>query len=206
MGSVPWGVKGGRVYIAIKMSPLRTILCLIVISASARGDDNLGSRQPADLDKAETELQELKTDLETGKLYFTGTGYTVNLIPHALILGLLTFGIIFLYGDALFGSTDDAGTSGYGAPSAYGAPAATYGAPAATYDAPAPSYSAPAPAYGAPASAYSAAQRYYDPYAANAATGLGADAYNPELNPYNIQQDAAADQGRKKRSAQFSYL
>merc|ERR1711892_289913 len=178
MGSVPWGVKGGRVYIAIKMSPLRTILCLIVISARARGDDNLGSRQPADLDKAETELQELKTDLGTGKLYFTGTGYTVNLIPHALILGLLTFGIIFLYGDALFGSTDDAGTSGYGAPSAY----------------------------GAPASAYSAAQRYYDPYAANAATGLGADAYNPELNPYNIQQDAAADQGRKKRSAQFSYL
>ena len=42
--------------------------------------------------QAETELQKVNSDIETGKLYFTGTGYTVNLIPHAIILGLLTFG------------------------------------------------------------------------------------------------------------------
>ena len=42
--------------------------------------------------QAETELQKVNQDIETGKLYFTGTGYTVNLIPHALILGLLTLG------------------------------------------------------------------------------------------------------------------
>lgn len=180
------------------MSPLRTLVCLFVMLACAHADNSLGSRHEVDLIKAEEELQKVNSDIETGKLYFTGTGYTVNLIPHALILGLLTFGIIFLYGDALFGTADDtSATSGYGAPTGYGAPAATYGAPAATYDAPAPSYSAPAPAYGAPSSAYAAAQRYYDPYAANAATALGADAYNPDINPYNIQQDAAAE-GRKK--------
>jgi len=177
------------------MSILRTLVCVTVIAACARADNNLGSRHEADLEKAETELQKVNSDIETGKLYFTGTGYTVNLIPHAIILGLLTFGIIFLYGDALFGTTDDSTIStGYGAPTTgYGAPTATYGAPSA----PAPSYSAPAPAYGAPSSAYAAAQRYYDPYAANAATALGADAYNPELNPYNVQQDAAAE-GRRK--------
>jgi len=190
------------------MSPLRTLLCLTVIATHCvvYAQEEMGSRHPVDLQKAVAEDTELKTDLETGKLYFTGTGYTVNLIPHALILGLLTFGIIFLYGDALFGSTDDVSTSGYGAPSAYGAPAPSYGAPAATYDAPAPSYSAPAPAYGAPSSAYSAAQRYYDPYAANAASAIGAEAYSPDLNPYNIQQDAAADQGRKKRDVPSAYL
>jgi hypothetical protein len=177
------------------MSILRTLVCVTVIAACARADSNLGSRHEADLEKAETELQKVNSDIETGKLYFTGTGYTVNLIPHAIILGLLTFGIIFLYGDALFGTTDDSAIStGYGAPTTgYGAPTATYGAPSA----PAPSYSAPAPAYGAPSSAYAAAQRYYDPYAANAATALGADAYNPDLNPYNVQQDAAAE-GRRK--------
>jgi hypothetical protein len=26
-----------------------------------------------------------------GKLYFTGTGYTINLIPQAIILGVLAF-------------------------------------------------------------------------------------------------------------------
>jgi len=174
------------------MGFLRTLACVTVITAVVLGD-NLGSRHDVDLEKAETELQKVSTDIETGKLYFTGTGYTVNLIPHAIILGLLTFGIIFLYGDALFGTTDDSTIStGYGAPTTgYGAPTATYGAPSA----PAPSYSAPAPAYGAPSSAYAAAQRYYDPYAANAATALGADAYNQD--PYNVQQDAAAE-GRRK--------
>merc|ERR1711953_1549897 len=131
--------------------------------------------------KAETELRELDNELEeTGKLYFTGTGYTVNLIPHAIVLGLLTFAVIFLYGDSLFG-TDVPGTG-------YGAPEASYGAPAPSYGAPEPSYGAPAPSYGAPAYA---AQRYYDPYAANAASSLGAEVYSPELNPYNIQQEAA---------------
>merc|ERR1712079_936767 len=103
-------------------------------------------------------------------------GYTVNLIPHAIILGLLTFAVIFLYGDSLFGTED---ISGYGAPSTgYGAPEASYGAPAASYGAPAPSYGAPS----------YAANRYYDPYATDAATAL-ADAYNPELNPYNVQPE-----------------
>eukprot|EP00091_Calanus_sinicus_P013652 TRINITY_DN30281_c0_g1_i1.p1 TRINITY_DN30281_c0_g1~~TRINITY_DN30281_c0_g1_i1.p1 ORF type:complete len:164 (-),score=6.68 TRINITY_DN30281_c0_g1_i1:197-688(-) len=132
------------------MSPLRTIVCLAVIVACAHADSNLGSRHEVDLIKAEEELQKVNSDIETGKLYFTGTGYTVNLIPHAIILGLLTFGIIFLYGDALFGSTDDtSATSGYGAPTGYGAPAATYGAPAATYDAPA-HHTAPPPCHMAP--------------------------------------------------------
>merc|ERR1719328_712573 len=170
-------------------------LLLLVLGIGVLGDDTLGSRHPVDSKQAESELEAVNKDIETGKLYFTGTGYTVNLIPHAIILGLLTFGIIFLYGDALFGTTDDSSIStGYGAPTTgYGAPTATYGAPSA----PAPSYSAPAPAYGAPSSAYAAAQRYYDPYAANAATALGADAYSPDLNPYNVQQDAAAE-GRRK--------
>merc|ERR1712241_6686 len=115
----------------------------------------------------------LDKEIETGKLYFTGTGYTVNLIPHAIVLGLLTFAVIFLYGDSLFG-TDVTGTG-------YGAPATGYGAPEASYGAPAP-----------------AAQRYYDPYAANAASSLGAEVYSPELNLYNIAQEAAvAAEGRK---------
>jgi len=153
----------------------------------------LGSSQLEDTKKADSELRELDNEVETGKLYFTGTGYTVNLIPHAIVLGLLTFVVIFLYGDSLFG-TDD--ISGYGAPATgYGAPEPSYGAPAASYAAPEPSYGAPAPAYGAPSYA---AQRYYDPYAANAASSLGAEVYSPELNPYNIAQEAAvAAEGRK---------
>ena len=115
--------------------------------------------------------------------------------------------VIFLYGDSLFGS--DVST-GYGAPtSSYGAPEPSYGAPEASYGAPAASYGAPAPAYGAPSYA---ANRYYvslktweycncfifwtkilfqDPYATDAATAL-ADAYNPELNPYNVETPETA--------------
>merc|ERR1711868_271225 len=138
------------------------------------GDETVGTRQTAE--KAETELQKVSNEVETGKLYFTGTGYTVNLIPHAIVLGLLTFAIIFLYGDSLFG-TDV--SDGYGAPEAsYGAPATSYGAPSSSYGA--PSY---------------AAQRYYDTYAADAASGLVADPYNPELNPYSLQAEAV--EGRK---------
>jgi len=133
-----------------------------------------------------------------GKLYFTGTGYTINLIPQAIILGILAFLAVYFLGLDLFGSNTS--TSGYGAPSAgYGAPAASYGAPEASYGAPAPSYAAPAPSYAAPSyaapaagydapsSGYTAAGRYYDTYAQAAADGLGSSF-----------DDAAA---RRKRSS-----
>jgi len=158
-------------------------LLLLVLVIGVFGDDNVGSRHPVDSKQAETELEAVSKDIETGKLYFTGTGYTVNLIPHAIILGLLTFAIIFLYGDSLFGTDADFSTSGYGAPTD------TYGAPAASYGAPEASYGAPAPSYGAPSYA---ANRYYDPYTADAASALVGDPYNPELNPYNIQPEATA--------------
>merc|ERR1719310_1818134 len=133
------------------MASHRNIALVLVICVGVGALETVGSE---DTQKAETELRELDNELETGKLYFTGTGYTVNLIPHAIVLGLLTFAVIFLYGDSLFG-TDVTGTG--------------YGAPATGYGAPEPSYGAPAPSYGAPAYA---AQRYYDPYAANAASSL----------------------------------
>merc|ERR1719471_315826 len=166
------------------MATRHTSLLLLVICLTVRAEDSIGSRTAVDTKQADSEFRELDKEIETGKLYFTGTGYTVNLIPHAIVLGLLTFAVIFLYGDSLFGTED---ISGYGAPSTgYGAPEASYGAPAASYGAPAPSYGAPS----------YAAQRYYDPYAANAASSLGAEVYSPELNPYNLQQEAAAE-GRK---------
>lgn len=151
-----------------------------MLGVGALAEDTLGPRN----EKVDTALQ----DAETGKLYFTGTGYTVNLIPHAIVLGLLTFAVIFLYGDSLFGT--DVISDGYGAPVSDG-----YGAPAATYDAPAPSYGAPAPAYGAPSYA---AQRYYDPYAQDAASSLVADPYTPELNPYNLQPSGAGAEAAGK--------
>jgi len=152
------------------------VICLVVLFANIiTAEEGIGARKLAN--KADTEL----TDEGTGKLYFTGPGYTVNLVPHAIVLGLLTFALIFLYGDALFGATTD--TSGYGAPATgYGAPSPSYehpspsySEPTDTYGAPSPSYSAPASGYSAPSSSYNAANRYYDPYAANAATGLGSD-------------------------------
>merc|ERR1719192_3234756 len=159
------------------MTTLHDIALLLVICLSVQANDVTDSRAAVSTQKAESETREL--DKETGKLYFTGTGYTVNLIPHAIILGLLTFAVIFLYGDSLFGTEDISG----------------YGAPATSYGAPEPSYAAPAPAYGAPSYA---AQRYYDPYAAGAASALGGEVYSPELSPYNIQQEAAvAGEGRK---------
>lgn len=115
-------------------------------------------------------MRAVDSDIDSGRLYFTGTGYTVNLIPHAIVLGLLAL-VVFLFGDSLFG-TEVTG-SGYGAPAVgYGAPADAYGAPAAAYGAPEPSYSAPAPSYSAPAAGYDAANRYYDTYAQQAAAGL----------------------------------
>merc|ERR1712222_146008 len=149
-----------------KMGTIRRCgLLLLVLAIGIRADEvsEINSKTP---------VENSKNAVETGKLYFTGTGYTVNLIPHAIVLGLLTFAVIFLYGDSLFGSDVSTG---------YGAPEASYGAPAA-------SYGAPAPAYGAPSYA---ANRYYDPYATDAATAL-ADAYNPELNPYNVETPETA--------------
>merc|ERR1711878_110390 len=149
-----------------KMGTMRHCgLLLLVLAIGIRADE-------VSENNSKTPVENSKNAVETGKLYFTGTGYTVNLIPHAIVLGLLTFAVIFLYGDSLFGSDVSTG---------YGAPTASYGAPAA-------SYGAPAPAYGAPSYA---ANRYYDPYATDAATAL-ADAYNPELNPYNVETPETA--------------
>merc|ERR1719471_405562 len=168
------------------MATRHTSLLLLVICLTVRAEDSIGSRTAVDTKQADSEFRELDKEIETGKLYFTGTGYTVNLIPHAIVLGLLTFAVIFLYGDSLFGTDISTG---------YGAPDTGYGAPEASYGAPDPSYGAPAPAYGAPSYA---AQRYYDPYAAGAASSLGAEVYSPDLNPYNIAQEAAvAAEGRK---------
>jgi len=119
-----------------------------------------------DVKQAEADMRALDESIGSGKLYFTGTGYTVNLIPHAIVLGLLALGVVFLFGDSLFGADSTTG-------SGYTAPAASYGAPEAAYGAPAPSYTAPAPSYGAPSSGYDAANRYYDTYAQQAASGLG---------------------------------
>jgi len=94
---------------------------------------------------------ELSDDQGSGKLYFTGPGYTINLIPQAILLGLLSFLAVYFLGLDLFGG-------------AATAPATGYGAPAVGYGAPEPSYSAPAASYDAPAPAYSAAGRYYDTY------------------------------------------
>merc|ERR1712117_729395 len=125
-----------------KMGTIRRCgLLLLVLAIGIRADEVSESNSKAPVENS-------KNAVETGKLYFTGTGYTVNLIPHAIVLGLLTFAVIFLYGDSLFGS--DVST-GYGAPtSSYGAPAASNGAPATSYDAPATSYGAPSSSYGAP--------------------------------------------------------
>merc|ERR1719471_156376 len=163
------------------MATRHTSLLLLVICLTVRAEDSIGSRTAVDTKQADSEFRELDKEIETGKLYFTGTGYTVNLIPHAIVLGLLTFAVIFLYGDSLFGT--DVISDGYGAPVSDG-----YGAPAA-------SYGAPAPAYGAPSYA---AQRYYDPYAQDAASSLVADPYTPELNPYNLQPSGAGAEAAGK--------
>jgi len=133
--------------------------------------DNVGTRHEA---KETADLDDVQG---TGKLYFTGPGYTINLIPQAILLGLLSFLAVYFLGLDLFGT-------GGTAPSGYGAPSVGYGAPEPSYGAPAASYSAPSSGYDAPASSYTASGRYYDTYSqANA----------DSLNNY---EDA-----RKKRSA-----
>ena len=42
--------------------------------------------------QAAEEMRSVDESIGSGKLYFTGTGYTVNLIPHAIVLGLLALG------------------------------------------------------------------------------------------------------------------
>ena len=41
---------------------------------------------------------------EEGRLYFTGPGYTINLIPQAILLGLLSFLAVYFLGIDLFGT------------------------------------------------------------------------------------------------------
>merc|ERR1711892_1331543 len=122
----------------------KSVFCVLLAASYALG--------------AESDSTALKADEGTGKVYFTGPGYTVNLIPHALVLGLLGLALVILYGDSLLGSTtSDAVATGYGAPDT-------------GYGAPEPSYGAPAPSYDAPSTGYNAANRYYDERAANAAS------------------------------------
>merc|ERR1711892_1374118 len=129
----------------------KSVFCVLLAASYALG--------------AESDSTALKADEGTGKVYFTGPGYTVNLIPHALVLGLLGLALVILYGDSLLGSTtSDAVATGYGAPDT------GYGAPETGYGAPEPSYGAPAPSYDAPSTGYNAANRYYDERAANAAS------------------------------------
>jgi len=148
----------------------KSLLCVLVAASCVAAEkDSIGARKGSD----EKALKEVEGQ---GKIFFTGPGYTVNLIPHAIVLGLLGFALIFLYGDSLFGSSTGTDAVGTG----YGAPATGYGAPAESYGAPAPSYSAPSPSYSAPSTGYNAANRYYDPYAANAASAVGSDPYNQD--------------------------
>jgi len=158
---------------------------------------------------------------ETGKLIFSGTDYTINLIPHAVLIGLAVLAFVFLYGGDLTGSSSTTSTDTYGAPATgtgYGAPATGYGTPEASYAAPAPSYTAPAtsyespaPSYGAPSTVYAALSRYYDPYEQQQNSGSGLASWDPvngqtvqvptnfnaDLNPYNLPE--TLDQGKRKR-------
>lgn len=162
---------------------------------------------------------------ETGKIYFSGTDYTINLIPHAILIGLAVLAFVFLYGGDLTGSSTDASATygapatGYGAPAtgygtpeaSYAAPSTGYGTPEASYAAPAPAYTAPASSYAAPSTVYAALSRYYDPYEqqqtnsglaswdpVNGQTVQVPTNFNPDLNPYNLPEPLA-DQGKRKR-------
>lgn len=157
---------------------------------------------------------------ETGKLIFSGTDYTINLIPHAVLIGLAVLAFVFLYGGDLTGSSSSTSTdtygapaTGYGAPSTgYGTPEASYAAPAPSYTAPAASYDAPAPSYAAPSTVYAALSRYYDPYEQQQQTNSGLASWDPvngqtvqvptnfnaDLNPYNLPE-TLVDQGKRKR-------
>ena len=73
--------------------------------------------------------------LETGRIFFSNSNLTINLLPAiaALALGLI-LGIPLLA--LLFQPAADTADTGYGAPAAeYGAPSSSYGAPSSSYDA-----------------------------------------------------------------------
>lgn len=156
---------------ALRSSLLVLCCAAATLALEVSQDDAVGTRHPVEKD-----TQLLDNNQGEGKLYFTGPGYTINLIPQAILLGVLSFLAVYFLGLDLFGSNT--------APSGYGAPSVGYGAPEPSYGAPAPAYGAPASGYDAPASGYTASGRYYDTYAqANADT----------LNNY--------DDARKRRSA-----
>jgi hypothetical protein len=135
-----------------KMVWRNTSILVVVLYCTygASALDILGSRHAA---KADTGA--LSDDQGSERLIFTGPGYTINLIPQALLLGLLAAIAAFFLGADLFGTS----SSGYGAPSG------GYGAPSVGYGAPEPSYGAPASSgYDAPQAGYSAAGRQFDVY------------------------------------------
>merc|ERR1712117_1003148 len=78
---------------------------------------------------------------ETARIYFTGTGVPVNLIPSLIIGLLLLIGLLKLLGLPILASfgldgLTGGGDSGYGAPSGgYGTPSTGYGSPSSGYDA-----------------------------------------------------------------------
>jgi len=130
------------------MNGYKSVALVLLYAGATLAVETVGSRQGA-------EATDLDDDQGSGKLYFTGPGYTINLIPQALLLGLLSFLAVYFLGLDLFGT----GATGGGD---YGAPTSLYGAPEPSYGAPAASYSAPASGYDAPAAGYSASGRYYD--------------------------------------------
>lgn len=146
-----------------------SMLVLVICVGYAAAVDIVGKRHEEKTDEV--------AEAGENRLYFTGPGYTINLIPQAILLGLLSFLAVYFLGLDLFGTTTGTSASGYGAPDA------GYGAPEPTYGAPSPSYGAPETGYDAPS--YNAA-RYYDTYGdANADT---------LANTYDAE-------GRRKRSA-----
>jgi len=103
------------------------------------------------------DTQALSDEQGSGKLYFTGPGYTINLIPQAILLGLLSFLAVYFLGIDLAGAAP-AEPTGY---EVYSAAEPSYEAPAPAYSA--ESYSAPAESYSAPARS-SAYPSSYDTY------------------------------------------
>merc|ERR1711942_214573 len=89
--------------------PLLPIIFTLLTLTKAQ-DENIGSRHPVDLKQAESDMRAVDESIGNGKLFFTGTGYTVNLIPHAIVLGLLALGVVFLFGDSLFGADSSTGS------------------------------------------------------------------------------------------------
>ena len=80
----------------------------------------------------------VEKDLETGRIFFTSAGFTVNAFP----LLLYTFVSLALIAPFLLNLLE-VPEDGYGAPAGeYGAPTSEYGAPSQEYAAPSTAYSA----------------------------------------------------------------